>query len=427
VTNLQVLGALRRHVEDQYRARTPRSRTLHEQAESYLPGGDTRNGILFRPYPTYIDAGHGSYLTDADGNEILDFTFNSTSLIHGHAHPAIVEAIRVQASRGTAWNAPNAGLVGLAQLLCARVPSLEVVRFCNSGTEANMHALKAARAYTGRDHILKMAGAYHGTYEPEHVLLASFNECESTAQLIRAHRDELAAVIVTPILTRPALGLPNPGYLEFLRQVTRDNGVLLIFDEVISLRVAYGGAQQHYGVIPDLTAMGKIIGGGLPVGAFGGSADIMRMFVNGDPPSIVHAGTFNGNPLTAAAGLVTMELLDAEAFDRLAALGQHLRIGLQDVLTRRGVALDVTSAGSLVSLDVPPEARSEVSAELMRLLQLSLLTRGIKVSGLLAVSTVTTEADIDRLTAAIDDVLTTFGPAIQATAPELMLAARSPV
>src|SRR5262245_20062178 len=162
VTNQQVLGALRRHVEDLYRARTPRSRTLHEQAESYLSGGDTRNGILLKPYPTYIDAGRGSYLVDADGNEILDFTFNSTSLIHGHAHPAIVEAIRFQAGRGTAWNAPNAGLVGLAQLLCARVPSLDVVRFCNSGTEANMHAFKAARAYTGRNQILKIAGAYHG-------------------------------------------------------------------------------------------------------------------------------------------------------------------------------------------------------------------------------------------------------------------------
>src|SRR5262249_39523000 len=155
----------------------------------------------------------------------------------------------------------------------------------NSGTEANMQAFKAARAYTGRNQILKIEGAYHGTYEPEHVLLAAFNECESIAQLIRAHRDELAAVIVTPILTLPALGLPNPGYLEFLRQVPRDNGVLLIFDEVISLRVAYGGAQDRYGVIPDLTAMGKIIGGGLPVGAIGGRADIMHTFVNGDPPS----------------------------------------------------------------------------------------------------------------------------------------------
>jgi len=413
-------------VEREYRERTPRSRALHAQAQSYLPGGDTRNGTLFQPYPTYIQSGHGTTLRDVAGNEILDFTFNSTSLIHGHAHPVIVEAIQAQATRGTAWNAPNATLLTLAQLLSARVPSLELVRFCNSGTEANMQALKAARAFTGRNAILKMYGAYHGTYEPANVLLATFNEREVTAHLIRAHRDELAAVMVTPILTRPSLGLPAPGYLEFLRDVTRENGVLLIFDEVISLRVASGGAQDRYGVTPDLTAMGKIIGGGLPVGAFGGRADIMRAFADGDPPSIVHAGTFNGNPLTAAAGLAAMELLSVEAYERLAALGQRLHAELENVLDRLGVALEVNSAGSLVSLDVPPAARSDAGAELMRLVQLALLTRGIKTSALLAVSTVTTEAEVDRLAAALGDVLSSFRPVLEATASDLLRTAPQP-
>src|SRR5215469_6401442 len=272
-----VFSELRSQVEDEYRARTPRSRALHAEAQRYLPSGDTRYGTLFSPYPTYVEAGHGCYLVDVDGNELLDFTFNSTSLIHGYAHPAIVEAIKRQAERGTAWNAPNPQLVQLAKLLCTRIPSVETVRFCNSGTEANMQALKAARAFTGRDLILKMDGAYHGTYEgvevtragpgagvprtvAANVLLAGFNDAESAATLIRAQRDELAAVVVTPVQTRPALGLPAPGYLELLRDVTRENGVLLIFDEVISLRVAFGGAQDMYGVMPDLTAMGKIIG-----------------------------------------------------------------------------------------------------------------------------------------------------------------------
>jgi glutamate-1-semialdehyde 2,1-aminomutase len=426
VTNHQALGTLRQQVEREYRERTPRSRALHARAQAYLPGGDTRNGTHFEPYPTYIESGHGTTLRDVDGNEILDFTFNSTSLIHGHAHPVIVEAIRNQAARGTAWNAPNATLLPLAQLLCERVPSLDLVRFCNSGTEANMLALKAARAFTGRDVILKMTGAYHGTYDPGNVLLATFNERESTAQLIRAHRDQLAAVVVTPILTRPSLGLPAPGYLEFLRDVTRDNGVLLVFDEVISLRVAAGGAQDRYGVAPDLTAMGKIIGGGLPVGAFGGRADIMRAFADGDPPSILHAGTFNGNPVTAAAGLAAMELLDLETYERLDALGQDLHATLDGTLERVGVALGVVSVGSLVSLDLPAVARSEASAELMRLVQLALLTHGIKMSALLAVSTVTTEAEIDRLGATLGDVLSSFRSAIGSTAQDLLRAAPQP-
>ena len=457
LANPEALSSLRHEVETEYRARTPRSRALHAQAEACLPGGDTRSGNHFPPYPTCFERGQGSYLVDVDGHEVLDFTFNSTSLIHGHAHPAIVQAIQAQAPRGTAWNGPNQSLLQLAQLLCARVPSLEVVRFCNSGTEANMHALKAARAFTGRDRILKMHGAYHGTYEgvelnldasvppravpatagiprnaADNVLLATFNDRESAARMIRAHRHELAAVVVTPILTRPSLGLPAAGYLDFLRQVTRDNNVLLVFDEVISLRVAPGGAQGWYGVVPDLTAMAKIIGGGLPVGAFGGRADIMRVFADGDPPSAVHAGTFNGNPLSMAAGLAAMELLTPGAHQALAARGQRLRDGLQRAAERRHLALEVTSAASLVSLDLPPAVRADplqsaAGAELLRLLHLALLTRGIKTSGLLAVSTVTTEAEVDHLVETVEQVLGTFRCAIETAAPGLLRAAPQPV
>jgi glutamate-1-semialdehyde 2,1-aminomutase len=451
LTNSPTLSSLRQQVEDLYRARTPRSRVLHAEAQALLPGGDTRSGTHFQPYPSYMEAGHGSTLVDVDGNELLDFTFNSTSLIHGYAHPAITRAIDEQAKRGTAWNAPNASLLKLAALLCARVPSLELVRFCNSGTEANMHALKAARAYTGRDRILKMDGVYHGTYEgvelnmagsssdprpvpatggiprnaADNVLLAAFNDAESAATIIRTHRDELAAVVVTPILTRPSLGLPTAGYLEVLRQVTRDNGVLLIFDEVISLRVSAGGAQERFCVVPDLTAMAKIIGGGLPVGAFGGRADVMRVFANGDPAAVVHAGTFNGNPLTAAAGLAAMELLTPDAFAQLAKGGSRLHSGLQHVGERLGIGVEVTSAGSLVSFDAPSSVKSDPlqaasAVELLRCLQLALLTRGIKSSGLLAVSTVTTDAEIDRLVETFADVLESFRPTIEAIAPMLL-------
>jgi len=450
------LTGLRRSVEARYRARTPRSHALHANAQRFLPGGDTRNGTHFQPYPSYLDYGHATTVVDVDGNELLDFTFNSTSLIHGHAHPVVTRAIETQASRGTAWNAPNATLLQLAELMCARVPSLELVRFCNSGTEANMHALKAARAFTGRDRILKMDGAYHGTYEGvewnldaadprsapatgglprnagDNVLLARFNDAETAVNLVRAHRHDLAAVVVNPILTRPSLGLPADGYLQALRQVTREVGVLLVFDEVITLRVAAGGAQERFGVVPDLTAMAKIIGGGLPVGAFGGRADVMRVFADGEPPSIVHAGTFNGNPMTAAAGLAAMQLLTPEAFADLERRGRYLHQRLVAEAERFGVALDVVSAGSLVSLDLPSTVKAERSpagaaAELMRLLHLELLTRGHKTSGLLAVSTVTTDAEIDRLTDTLFDVLDSFRPTIEAVTPTLLQPVSQPV
>ncbi len=402
---------------------------------------------MFSPYPTYIDGGRGTELIDVDGNRLLDFTFNSTSLIHGHAHPAVVAAIQEQAARGTAWNAPNASAVKLAELLCAHVPSLDVMRFCNSGTEANMQAIKAARAYSGRDVILKMDGAYHGTYEGveinlaqtrpvaasagvprntgDNVVLAPYNDPEAAARVIRTRRDDLAAVVVTPILTRPALGLPASGYLQALREVTRACGVLLIFDEVISLRVAPGGAQARFGVVPDLTAMGKIMGGGLPVGGFGGRAEVMRVFGDDSTTSVVHAGTFNGNPLTMAAGLAAMQLLTPDVYASLDALGQYLSVQLRHLVARHGLTLEVTAAGSLGSFELPPCVRADANqsragAELLRLVQLRLLTRGVKTYGLLVLSTVTTEADIDRLITELDDAFSMLRPAIEAAVPGLL-------
>ncbi|MDE2993693.1 MAG: aminotransferase class III-fold pyridoxal phosphate-dependent enzyme, partial [Chloroflexota bacterium] len=317
------LDELRQRVEGEYYRRTPRSRVLHERAQAWLPGGETRTGTAFAPYPTYMDRGEGNYLYDVDGSRLLDFTNNSTSLIHGHAHSALVRAIREQAARGTGWHAPHELQARLARLLCERVPSLERVRFCNSGTEANMNAIKAARAFTGRDRIVKTDSAYHGSYEgvefdgagdsangaapamrptptsrgvprsmAENVLTMPFDDCDAARRLVARHRHELAAVLVNPIVTRAGLHLPSPGYLGCLREVARDNDVLLIFDEVITLRIARGGAQDYYGVVPDLTAMGKIVGGGLPVGAFGGRADIMEVFATGDPPLVPHSGTF---------------------------------------------------------------------------------------------------------------------------------------
>ena len=458
MTTMMTLDELRQRIEGEYRRRTPRSRALHERAQAWLPGGDTRTGTLFAPYPTYMDRGAGNYLYDVDGNRLLDFTNNATSLIHGHAHPALVRAIQRQAARGTGWNAPHESQARLARLLCERVPSLERVRFCNSGTEANMNAIKAARACTGRDRIAKMDSAYHGSYEgvefdgaadsangatstarlvptsrgvprsmAENVLTMPFDDRDAAYRLVTQHRHELAAVLVNPVVTRGGLHLPSPGYLAFLREVTRDNDVLLIFDEVITLRIARGGAQDYYGVVPDLTAMGKIVGGGLPVGAFGGRADILELFAAGDPPMVPHAGTFNGNPLTMAAGLVSLELLTPDAFARLAALGDYLRDQLVAVVADCDLAFEVSAIASLVSLGLPQQRATDSIAaagakEILRLVYLALLNRGIKATGILAVSTVMAEAEIDLLASELRAVLAECRPAIAAAAPALLRA-----
>jgi glutamate-1-semialdehyde 2,1-aminomutase len=433
----EILADLRLRIEDEYRRRTPKSAAMHQQAQNYLPNGESRTGTSFLPYPTYFERGEGCYLYDVDGNTVLDFTNNATSLIHGHAHPAIVEALQRQAARGTAWAAPNPQQVRLARILRERVPSLERIRFCNSGTEANMHAIKVARAFTGRDKILKMHSAYHGTYEgvefddraeseraaptthgipanaADNVFVSAFNDEAAVERLVVRRKHDLAAVIVNPVVTSSGLELPSEGYLSFLRDITRECGVLLIFDEVITFRVAAGGAQAYYGVAPDLTALGKIIGGGLPVGAIGGRADIMQLFVQGNPPVVSHAGTFNANPLTMAAGVAAMELLTPAAFAHLDWLGNLLYERLAAAAGDLLPAFELKRIASLVSL-APAQALQAHPAmsEVMRLMQLALLNRGIKTYRFFAVSTVMTEAEIEQIAASLQSVLLEFRPAI---------------
>ena len=425
-------------IESQYQERTPASRRWFREARRFLPGGDTRLGTSFPPHPTYMIRGEGSYLHDVDGNRILDFTNNATTLIHGHSHPEITGTIRKQAARGTGWAAPNSYQVELARLLCHRLPSVDRIRFCNSGTEANMQAIKVARAFTGRDVILKMAGAYHGTYEGtefsraddgrplalvtgipsnegDNVLVAPFNDESTARSLMETHRDRLAAVVVNPVMTQGGLGLPSEGYLQFLRETTRRLGILLIFDEVITFRVSSGGGQEHYGVVPDLTALGKIIGGGLPVGAFGGREDIMALFADGPTPSVSHAGTLNGNPMTAAAGLKAMEMLTPQAFEHLNRLGKSLHDRLNQMVQDLQLPLELNRIASLVSLDLAAHVRSDpqtlrTGARIMSLVHLALLNRGIKVYALYALTTVMGEAEVRTLTDNLREVLAEARP-----------------
>lgn len=359
-----------------------RSAKLHERACRVLPGGNTRASIFLSPYPIYAASGRGSRVTDVDGVERIDFLNNYTTLIHGHAHPAIHEAVARQLERGASYAHPTESEIELAELLCGRVPSFEQVRFTNSGTEAVMMAIKAARAHTGRTRIAKCEGIYHGTYDyaevsldsgpeswgeaapaavphavgtPGHVaddvVVIPYNDAAAAERILAPHAAELAAVLVDPMPTKAGLVPASEDFLDTLRRFTRAHGIVFILDEVITFRLGYHGAQGALGTEADLTTMGKIIGGGLPVGALAGRAELMRAF---DPrhgrPAVAHAGTFNANPLTMAGGLAAMQLLTPEAFERLNTAGERARQALREAFRTAGVPGQVTGMGSMFML-----------------------------------------------------------------------------
>jgi glutamate-1-semialdehyde 2,1-aminomutase len=431
---------------ERYVSRTPQSRALFERGRAVMPGGDTRTGTFHAPYPLFIARGEGCALWDADGHRYLDTLYNFTSLIHGHAFPPVVEAVARQAALGTVHGTANGLQVALAEMLHARVPSVERLRFCNSGTEATMGALRAARAFTGKPAVLKMAGGYHGSHDTAavgagapydalppgvapgvaaDVILGAYNDLPRTAALVRAHRDRLAAVIVEPMLGSGAI-LADRAFLQGLRDVTAECGVLLVFDEVITFRLAAGGLQQVIDVVPDLTSFGKIIGGGLPVGAFGGRADVMATFDPSLPGAIQHSGTFNGNATTMAAGLATLNHYDAAAVSVLNAAGDALRARLNAAIAQQGVDAVVTGYGSLMQLHFtsPPVASPDDAARapkpLVTLMHLALANRGVfsATRQLYVLPTVATAADLETFAAAFEEALAVVA---RAQAAELKL------
>ncbi|HEV2083735.1 MAG TPA: aminotransferase class III-fold pyridoxal phosphate-dependent enzyme, partial [Gemmatimonadales bacterium] len=286
--------------EEVYRLRTPASRRFFAEAREYLPGGDSRSTLFYRPYPAVMDRGEGCWLYDIDGNRLLDFTGNHSSLVHGYGHPAIAEAVQHQLGKGTCFPGSTEPQLRLAKLLCERIPSVERIRFTSSGTEASMNAIRAARAFTGRARIATIEGGYHGLSADATagVVALPFNEIDAAAGILEAEGEHLAAVVVEPVLGSAGMIPAEGDYLEMVRETTRRLGIILIFDEVVSFRVAMGGGQEYFGVSPDLTCLGKLIGGGFPLGAFGGRADIMALF---DPthgrPTIPHPGSHNANPI----------------------------------------------------------------------------------------------------------------------------------
>jgi glutamate-1-semialdehyde 2,1-aminomutase len=430
-----------------YPDRKSQSQKLYDRACSSLPGGNTRTTVFMKPYPIYAARGEGCRVWDIDGNEFIDCINNFTSLIHGHAHPTLITAATQQLALGTAFGLPTKSEVDLAELLVSRLPSVEQMRFTNSGTEAVMMALKAARAFTGRPKIAKCEGAYHGSYDyaevsldptpeawgrnapvsvayargtPDNVLsdviTIPFNDTEAAVSLIREHGKDLACVLVDPMPNRAGLAPADKTYLEALRQITREVGALLIFDEVITFRLGYRGAQGLWGIDPDLTTLGKIIGGGFPVGAVSGRKEFMAVFdPTGGKPALPHGGTFSANPVTMCAGLASMQLLDEAAFARLDAIGTAVRDGIDEAFRRNNIPGGTVGMGSLLKIhfadrpvrDYRSAYQSELEARRQAAFNLGLLNRGVLAAGygLMALSTPMTNADIETIIAAASGAL----------------------
>ncbi len=412
---------------DDYLARTPRSRELFERATGSLPGGSTRTTVYTAPYPPYVDFGSGLWIHDVDGNEYRDFLGNYTSLILGHAHPAVVAAVEAQVRRGSAFAAPTETEVELAEEIRRRVPSVERLRFTSSGTEATMFAIRAARAFTGRPLVAKFERSYHGTHDgvmagtpgvPDAmsglVVELPWGDPDGIDTALRGRLDELAAIIIEPVQGAGGVRPPAPGFLEGLRDLADRTGALLIFDEIISFRVAPGGAQERFGVRPDLTTLGKIIGGGYPLAAFGGRADVMGIFDARRTGAISHGGTFNGSPVAAAAGLATLRQLTPDTYRRLDDLGERLRGRVAATIDREGLDARVSVVGSLFQVF----SGSGVTAFATGVaggptLFLALVLDGFYLAprGMGAIPAIATESDIDDLSDAIGRALVTLAGA----------------
>jgi glutamate-1-semialdehyde 2,1-aminomutase len=421
-----------------YASGDSRSAGLWERAQSVLPGGNSRTTVYMAPRPIYAAEGEGCWIVDVDGDRRLDLLNNYTALIHGHAHPAVTEAATRRLARGSAFPLPTAEEIDLAALIVERLDSVDQVRFANSGSEAVMMSIKAARGFTGRPKIAKFEGAYHGSYDWAEVSLGSgpeewgpleapasipyskgtppsvladvvvlpFNRTEQAVARIEREAKHLAAVLIDPMPNRVGLIPARADFLRAMREVTAAHGICLIFDEVISFRLGYHGAQGVFGIRPDLTSLGKIIGGGFPVGAVGGRAEVMAVFdPRGGKPLVPHGGTFNANPVTMAAGLAAMRLMDEKAFERLDEVGGKLRSGVQACLERAGVPGAVTGMGSLFRLHPAERAfvdyRSGVASEAERArfdrLYRKLIDHGILLAptGLGCVSTAVGEAEVE--------------------------------
>jgi glutamate-1-semialdehyde 2,1-aminomutase len=424
-------------MREKYVSRTIKSRSLYERAKQVLPGGVSYSIRYFEPYPFYTARAHGSKLYDVDGNEYVDFWLGHTALILGHSPPKVVEAVKKQLEDGTQYGTSHELEIILAEQVAKMVPSAQMIRFTNSGTEANMYAVRLARAYTGKSKIAKFEGGWHGGYDALHVgvkypfalpesagltpgatgetLLLPFNNIAGVEEKLRREKN-VAAIIVEPVLGGSG-GIPAKGaFLKALRETCSEKDILLIFDEVITgFRLAPGGAQQYYNVLPDITVLGKILGGGFPVGAFSGPREIMERLdtlVHKRPYFSFHGGTFAANPITMAAGLTTLRILeDGRLINKLNVVGQEVREKTRKIFETKGMTVQVTGISSLFNVhftkDTVKDANGAFRADRDKQIEynLNLIESGIFVlpSHTAALSTVHSKADIEKFLSATEE------------------------
>lgn len=417
------LTHISKQILDEYTRRTKRSASLHRKLRRVLPGGETRSVSFFHPYPIVIESGNGAWIRDVDGNSFIDVLNNYTSLVHGHRFPPVEEAIVAALRRGTAYPAPHEGQLLLGEEIVRRYPAVELVRFTNSGTEASLLALRIARRWTGREIFILFEGGFHGTVpdfmEPsQHVRRLPYNDFNSLNSL----DDSVAGIFVEPFLGTGGVIPADPGFLLRIQGVAKQVGALFILDEVQSLRCSFRGLHGSIGLAPDLVAMGKIIGGGLPVGALGGRAEVMEMTAADRADSLSHSGTFNGNVISTAAGLSSLRHLDVSAIDRLNLLSAQLTQRIEEIGERLSIPLAVTRVGSIMQVHFADRAptnpvdEASVPQVVLAALHLSLLLEGVYAAprGTLNLSTVLTDAEVDLIAIAYERALARVSALVEA-------------
>jgi glutamate-1-semialdehyde 2,1-aminomutase len=399
-----------------------------------MPGGNTRSTLFYTPYPTAMKSGQGCYLEDIDGNKYLDLCGEYTAGLFGHSDPRIQALLHQVIANGISLASVGENEAKLAAILCARFPALELVRFTNSGTEANLMAVAAARAHTGRSKIIAFRGGYHGgvmsfvtggsvVNAPFSVTLAEYNDLPGTLALIREHAADLAAVLLEPMMGSGGCIPATREFLAGLRDATHEVGAMLIFDEVMTSRHTAGGLQKLHGITPDLVSLGKYIAGGMSFGAFGGRADVMSVFDSHRPGALVHSGTFNNNVLSMSAGMLAMgEIFDDTAAEALRKRGDGLRDALNAICAKHGVAMQFTGIGSMVQPHfrlgaiLRPYAATTQEEGLRELFFLDMMKAGIYIArrGMVALSLPVGEAELARYIAAVEEFCASRKPLMAA-------------
>jgi glutamate-1-semialdehyde 2,1-aminomutase len=388
-------ATLYEELKQEYLRRTPASGRNYESARKIIPGGESRILVTYAPYAITVERGAGYSVYDLDGNEYVDYINNYMSLIHGHAFKPINDALKAQLDKGTVYAAPTIPQYDLAKMLGNRIKAIDQIKFCNSGTEAAMYAIRAARAYNQKKYIIRIDGGYNGTSDfstvnmavdikrpkgglprrmlepgvPEElanlVIPVCFNDLSQMEEALKQHPGEVSAIVMEPMLGSAGFIPPNPGYLKGVRDLADRHGALLIFDEIVSFRLNEGGLETLEGVEPDLVTLGKIIGGGLPVGAYGGREDIMKSFLPSNEVMLSASGTFSGNPLTMTAGAVALQYYQKPQIEKLNALGDKLRNRLAEECTRASVPVVFTGSGSFMGYHFTREAKIENATQSM--------------------------------------------------------------